>query len=336
MTLACFDGAVNWGADAVVPLSSGAPGAEYLTYLSAALSGSDCVWYYHDGNCPAPVSLSETLGQLPRRVPSARWICFVFELCCSGFVEQLAGISGGTWEYAAESQEAASEVERRAGAPCARVPRGLAPEGSPPLSTRLSTLAERSGWWDADAVFAVLGPVREGGGLEAVVGLLGGVLRRGFVVKFVMPFASVVDTPEAAGYIASLKEFSRVSGCEEHIFWGAPSGAMALRERQSLFRIADGLLLPAGGGLGGLAMAPLGLGKPVFCFGACPEGDDWTDKVSFPELPVEALSEWFISRLQERETIQARRKILRDYRWQSIYHHYIEALLLRPPILHHP
>lgn len=80
-----------------------------------------------------------------------------------------------------------------------------------------------------------------------------------------------------------------------------------------------------------------GVLRPAFKLG-CREGVNKV-KVSAKGLIDESKetvfgsTEALIRQLVQCETIQARRKILRNNRWQSIYDNLIENLLLQPPML---
>jgi glycosyltransferase involved in cell wall biosynthesis len=72
-------------------------------------------------------------------------------------------------------------------------------------------------------------------------------------------------------------------------------------------------------------------GKPVFCPDT-PPMNTLPGALAYPrDISISDLAAWMRRQLKGRETILARRHILRTYRWPSIYRSHIAPLLARPP-----
>jgi alpha-1,3-rhamnosyl/mannosyltransferase len=99
-----------------------------------------------------------------------------------------------------------------------------------------------------------------------------------------------------------------------------------------IFKHATALVWPSLNEGFGLPVLEAGaFGKPVFCPDAEPM-NGLPGALAYPcEISISDLAEWFLQHLKGRETILARRQILRTYRWPSIYRSHIAPLLARPP-----
>jgi hypothetical protein len=149
----------------------------------------------------------------------------------------------------------------------------------------------------------------------------------------------VEDVADAAhsAYAKTLRVLSESLEVEDAVFFLGGETGIGARAFFEFHQVADAVLFSGQGEGSDLPVLESGiLGKPVFCGDSVPMGG-LSGVEKFPgEMSVRGLAEWLISRILQSETITARRKILRDYRWQSIYHKHIAPLLKRCPPPYHP
>jgi len=362
VSLACFEGGV-WAsgaaskgqssgaltaeADTYIPLSRGASAVEFTSYLSSALSGTDVVLMHNVCTMPFAPCLTEALWSLPAMVPSARWICWVHDFAL-GDLEYAASLRSsphgrwfslpcGEWEYVAVSELRAREVEELLGMPCNVVPNGVDPSFILQLSSKIAALAESNGWWDADAVLLHPGRILPGKNLEVGIQLVRAAREKGFRVQLLLTGAEDNQTPAHAAYAKYLKTLTDSLRLQEAVFFLGDNLKIGPGEFCDFYQIADALFFSSRREGFGLPVLEAGVfGKPVFC-PDCEPLSLLPGAITYGlDLSPDELATWLIRRMRECGTILARRKILRDYRWPSIYHKHFEPLLLRPPLLHHP
>lgn len=345
MSLACFEGQGAW-ADSHIPLSRSSSCSDFVSYLSSALSGNDIVFMHNVCTRPEVPALTEALRLLPQKIPSARWICWVHDfaltdpdyawVAASPHARAFASACEG-WEYVAVSEVRAGEVEQCLGVPCTVVPNGVDPGFILQLSPKMATLAETRGWWDADAVILQPSRLLPRKSVERGIQLAGAAKSRGFDLRILLTGAEDGQNPAHAAYAKYLRTLSASLRVGEEVCFIGGGMPIGPKEYCDFHQIADALFFPGQQEGFGLPVLEAGVfGKPVFCSDTEPLRT-LPGAVIYPAgFCGEDLADWFISQIRECETITARRKILRDYRWPSIYHNHIEPLLKRSPIPYHP
>jgi glycosyltransferase involved in cell wall biosynthesis len=343
VSLASFEGG-RAGADSFVPLSRTSSCSDFLLYLASALSGNDVVLMHNVCVIPQVPELTEALRQLPGRLPSVRWICWVhdFPLADPGdasFSTFLASPVFATpcadWEYVAVSAARAHEVEECFAVPCAVIPNGVDPAGILGLSAQIAAIAEKQGWWDADAVLLQPSRLQPRKNIETGIRLVSAARERGVDLRMLLTGSGDLATPAGAAYVKYLETLAISLKLQEVVCFLGASLNVGPKEFAEFNQVAD-VLFFAGTREGfGLPVLEAGvMGKPVFC----PNGEPLNGlpgAITYPsDSTIEELADWLIGEIRSDETIMARRKILRDYRWPSIYLNHLEPLLQRSPLPH--
>ena len=340
VSLACFEGGGFDTADALIPLSRGSNRAEFAAYLSAALGSVDCVLLHNVGTMPFAPELTHALQSLARRHTQTRWICWVHDLAFGNpdypGTHQSADhpyANGCTeWEYIAISPLRAREVQQRLHIPCQVIPNGFDPAATLQLSAPVASLAENLGLWDADAV--LLNPARllPRKSLEAGIRMVHEIRSKGFDLRYLITGAADPHNPIHAEHALHLRDLVEALDLADSVHFLNDLLPVGPQELCGLYQIADAAFLSGAREGFGLPVLEAGaFGKPVFCPDAEPM-NDLPGVLAYPcEISISDLAEWLLRHLKGRETILARRQILRTYRWPSIYRSHIAPLLARPP-----
>jgi glycosyltransferase involved in cell wall biosynthesis len=340
VSLACFEGGSAEAADALIPLSRGSSRADFAAYLGAALAGVDCVLLHNVGTMPFALELTHALQALARIHTQTRWISWVHDLALGNpdYPETVPGpeqpyANGCTaWEYVAISPIRAREVEQRLQVPCQVVPNGLDPAATLQLPAPLATIAETLGLWDADAV--LLNPTRllPRKKLEAGIRMIRAIRSEGFDLQYLVTGAADPHNPVHAAYALSLRSLVQSLHLSDSVHFLNDRLPVGPRELCALYQISDAVFLSGEReGFGLPVLEAAAFGKPVFCPDTEPM-NSLPGALSYPsEISVSSLAGWLLRQLKGRETILARRQILRTYRWPSIYRSHIAPLLARPP-----
>ena len=344
LSLACFEGG-GAGEDVHIPLSRASSCADFVAYLSSALSGNDVIFMHNVGSLPDVPALTEALWLLPNKIPSARWICWVHDLALTDpehawihtkIEGRVFTKSCEAWEYVAVSELRAGEVEEHLGVACVVVPNGVDPGSTLQLSARTASLAEAGGWWEADAVLLHPSRLMPRKNVEAAIHLARAAREQGFDLKILLTGAEDLETVAHATYGKYLKTLAASLRLQDAVFFLGGMMPMDSKEFCDFNLIADGLFFSGQREGFGLPVLEAGvLGRPIFCPN-CEPLTRLPGAVTYPvETSAEELATWLIGEISEHKTIMARRQILRDYRWPHIYLTHLVPLLQRSPLPYH-
>ena len=340
VSLACFEGGSFDMADVLIPLSKNATRAEFASYLGAALAGVDCVLFHNVGTMPFAVELTHALQTLARTHTQTRWICWVHDLALGNpdypdtfsCPDQPHANRCTQWEYVAISPLRSREVQERFDVPCRVVPNGIDPSATLQLSAPLAAIAEKLGLWDAGAV--ILNPARllPRKALEAGIRMTHAMRLKGFDLRYLITGAVDPHNPVHSEHASHLRSVVETLHLQDAVYFLNDRLPIGPGELCDLYQICDAVFLSGTREGFGLPMLEAGaFGKPVFCPDSEPM-NNLPGALAYPcDISISDLAQWLLRQLKGRDTILARRQILRTYRWPSIYRSHIAPLLARPP-----
>lgn len=340
VSLACFEGGSRDMADSLIPLSRNASRADFAAYLGAALAGVDCVLLHNVGTMPFAPELTHALQALAHIYTQTRWICWVHDLALGNpdypatfaCPEQPHANACAAWEYIAISPLRAREVQERFQVACQVVPNGLDLAATLQLSAPMAALAENLGLWDADAV--LLNPARllPRKALEAGIRMTHALRSGGFDLRYLITGASDPHNPAHAEHARHLRALVQSLNLQDSVHFLNDRLSIGPRELCDLYQVSDAVFLSSAREGFGLPVLEAGaFGKPVFCPDAEPM-NTLPGALAYPcDISISDLAAWLLRHLKGRDTILARRQILRTYRWPSIYRSHLAPLLARPP-----
>ncbi|NBV86187.1 MAG: glycosyltransferase family 1 protein, partial [Verrucomicrobia bacterium] len=339
VTLACFEGGYESEAHSHVPLSRAASRQELVAYLSSALSGVDCVLMHNVGTMPFAPELTAALQQLPALLPASRWICWVHDLAIasSDYTAALEGENGelfkqsvSGWEYVAVSALRQREVEELLRVHCAVVPNGVDPVRTLQLGQKVARLAESCGWWDADAVLLNPSRLLPRKTVENGIQIARVAASLGLNIQYVVTGASDPHNGGQIAYVKRLKQLCETLQVSNSVHFISDSMEVGPQELCDIYKVADAVFLPGVKEGFGLPVLEAGVfGKPVFC----PDSEPLSSlpgAISYPsKMAISDMARWLIRQIEGHHSITARRKVLKDYRWPSIYRNHLAPLLER-------
>jgi len=339
VTLACFEGGTESKADSYIPLDRKASRTELTTYLCSALSGVDCVLMHNVGTMPFAPELTAALQHLPPLLPETRWICWVHDLAAANpdYAAAMKGENGelfkkacSGWEYVAVSADRQRQVEEFLQIACAVIPNGVDPARTLELGPEVASLAESHGWWDADVVLMNPARLLPRKTVEIGIQVARAADSMGFHLQYIVTGASDMHNGGQGVYIKHLNQLRETLGVKHLVHFLSEYMEVGSQQLCDIYKVADAVFLPGAREGFGLPVLEAGVfGKPVFCPDVQPLSC-LPGAITYPaDMAVPELSRWFISQIKAQHTIIARRKILREYRWQSIYRNHLAPLLSR-------
>jgi len=339
VSLACFEGGEDVGADSHIPLSLNANRSELTTYLCAALSGTDCVLMHNVCTLPFAPELTAALRELPAQLPSTRWICWVHDLAAANpeYAVALQGENGvlftqafSGWEYVAVSATRQRQVEGILGVACGVIPNGVDPAYTLQLTPETAAFAEQNALWDADVV--LLNPARllPRKTVEVGIQIARAADSLGLDLQYIVTGVSDPRQGGHAAYFKHLKQLCETLHVTDSVHFLAEALPVGPQQMCDVFKISDAVFLPGVREGFNVPVLEAGVfGKPVFCPDSEPL-NSLPGVITYPPgMAVPELARWLISQLKAQNAILARRKILREYRWPSIYRNHLGPLLQR-------
>jgi glycosyltransferase involved in cell wall biosynthesis len=212
------------------------------------------------------------------------------------------------------------------------IPNGLDPVAILQLSAPMAVLAEKLALWDADAVLLNPSRLLPRKALEAGIRMTHVIRSEGFDLRYLITGAADPHNQVHAEHANHLRALASELGLSDSVSFlndHLPIGPVELCD---LYQLSDAVFLSSAREGFGLPVLDAGaFGMPVFCPDAEPM-NTLPGALSYPcDISISDLAEWLVRHLKGRDTIMARRHILRTYRWPSIYLNHIAPLLARPP-----
>ncbi|MEK0444717.1 MAG: hypothetical protein RLZZ399_38 [Verrucomicrobiota bacterium] len=340
VTLCAYGTSHSTEADCFIPLDRDANADQTLAYLEGSLCGEDVVLMHNVGTMPFAPALTAALRILAARLTSARWICWVHDIACgnpdyassmSTEVRVLMETVCVHWEYVAISERRALDLLERLGIRARVIPNGIDLGVTLGLCPQIERLAGDLEWWDAD--YVLLQPVRliPRKGVERGLDLHAALWAIGCRVKYLITGAPDPHSRLFVEYSRHLRHRIEDLGIADHVHFVSDLLSVGPRQLGSLYAISDALFFPSkqeGFGLPLLESAAFRL--PAFCPDIEPLRS-LPGAICFPqEMPTDELAQWVIRQLEARDTISARNRLVKSFRWESIYRNFLAPLLEQP------
>jgi hypothetical protein len=341
VSLATYEGGHGCGADCLVPLSREASRKALTLYLEAALAGTDAVIFHNLGTMPLAPELTAALRELPRRLPAARWICWVHDMACRdplflpfGNAEVAYWMSTpcADWEYVAANALCAAQLQHDFGIQPTLLSSGVDCSASLGLSPEIDRLAQRVRLWNADLILLHPVPIQPHRGIETSLRLLA-MLRNQSIRAFLIVGSGEPEVSPAgsAGYSDALRVLRSAAGLTDCCLLEGEDFAPNRQTLTQWKQIADAVLLPgptpnrerwlweaALAGIPAFYPETVGIEKhpASFCYPA--------------NLSEEELARWLIRQMAERDAIQARRLARGQHPWPDAYEKSLASFLEKP------
>ncbi len=343
VTLACLEGGQETRAHCFIPLSKETLRHDFITYLSAALSGVDVVIFHNIGTMPFSIELTAALRSLASTVHSARWICWVHDLAAANpeyaalqSSDAMAIIASKCpdWEYVAVSEDRAQQVRHLLRVPCIAIPNGICLSDTLNLCPQVADLAESAGWWDADLVLFHPTRIVRRKAIETGVRITAELIRLGWNANYVVSGQTDPHRTDSALYREELNTVIQDEKVESAVWFLADKLSIGALQLASLYSVSDALLFPSLQEGFGLPILEAGAFRiPAFCpnrspLNALPGVITWN-----PDWAPREIAAWLVRQIEARGAIHARKTLVRNYRWKSIYRNFLAPLLQQPQTL---
>lgn len=241
----------------------------------------------------------------------------------------------GPWTHVAVSKEVAQDFHHATGHCASVIPNGIYPSATLQLTSRIANFAEMNKWWPHSVVLLLPARLVRRKRIEDAIRLVEVLSSTGTPADLLITGAIDPHT-DAGSASASYGEFIEkrigASPARRHLHLLARDCPLSPQDVTSLYQLCDAVILPSESeGFGLPALESAIHGKPFLCnpIGTLSRLPGTTPVDLLAPNPESALT--FIKKLAQSPPLRARKSVLSQHHWQSIYERAIAPLILSAP-----
>ena len=337
-------------------LNAGVPGANFTSLknrlvetLAPMLEKMDVVFLHNVLTMPFHLALTAALWELVEKLPHVRFIAWTHDLVACNPDYKFPHIGLFPWnlltkraprvEYVAISPLRQKQFAELTGTPledCAMIPNGIDPVDYLGLTASVAQLVRERAILEKEIVLLHPTRILRRKNIELGLRVVAEIKARGKSCCCIVTGAPDMHNPDTAAYHRSLMELREELGLAEDFLFLHERFAVTRQDLISLYRIADVLFYPSKQEGFGLPILEGALhGMPIFCADIEPMKSLAQKNVTFFDLQIApaVLADSIISHVDDSISIQARKGLMRDYSWNTLYPRFFEPLLKSDSIL---
>ncbi len=300
--------------------------------LRALLRHADMVFVHNILTMPFNPAATEAIWNMTPAHGAQRWIAWIHDLAAchpnhaAGAVNPLFHRAAPSFEYVAVSEQRRAEFKNLTGVEARVIPNGIDPMRLLNLTGNVETLARDHSILEQDIVLLIPARLLKRKNLELAVGVVAELKARGTKACAIITGAPDVYNLASEGYKARLCSLAKELGVAGEIIF--PGLAVTRDDLASLYSIADALFFPSRQEGFGIPLLEAALHRlPVFCSevesmkAIAPAGATFFSPDAHPALIARQIME------QTDTARSARKRVVRDFSWDTIYTRYLLPLL---------
>ena len=337
LTLYCSTGGTPEEIDRLLRIPREGSRFELVEHLRESVAAHDAILLHNVGTMPFHLELTSALRTLAQDLPSVRWICWVHDLVAGNpdyppqehpDWHRLMLSACPHWEYVAVSPRRAAEVRERLGVDCSPIPNGFCPQSTLGLTPSIAERAENLGWWDSDAVLLYPCRLVRRKSIETGIRIVQAMKEAGARVHYLVTAAADPHNAQSEQYRAELLALIETLGLNREVHFLSQGPSVGSSELEQLYKLADALLLPSKQeGFGLPLLEAVAHRMPAFCPNIEPMNQIPGVSAWGPDWSSDQIASWLIRQIEARDAIQARKNVLRNYRWKAVYRNFLAPLL---------
>lgn len=238
----------------------------------------------------------------------------------------------GNWTHVAVSAAVAETFRRATGIRASVIPNGVHPSATLRLTARVTDLAVKQKWWSDSVVLLLPARIVRRKRIETAIQLVESLQTHNIRVDLLITGAldphMAAGSPSAA-YAEFLATRIAASPIRQHLHLLSEVGPLSPSDMTSLYQLCDAVILPSeseGFGLPALESAlhckPL-LCNPIDPLQSLPGAVPLDLEAYHPERAIA-----FIQSLAQAPALLARKSVLSEHCWQSIYERFIAPVII--------
>lgn len=238
----------------------------------------------------------------------------------------------GTWTHVAISAPVAESFHRATGIRAIVVPNGIHPAATFNLTPRIANLAEANDWWSRSIVLLLPARIVRRKRIEDAIHLAECLHTHKTPADLLITGAldpHIGAGSPSADYANFLESRIADSCVSKHLHLLSKTGPLSPKDMTSLYQVCDAVILPSESeGFGLPALESALYDKPFLCNAIAPlENLPGTTPLDLhAPNPQQAIN--FLQNLMRTPAVRARKSVLSEHRWQSIYERGIASVIV--------
>lgn len=331
----------------------GAPGADFaklkaqlVKKLEPMLAKMDIVFLHNVLSMPFNLALTAALWELADKLPRTRFVAWVHDLAACNPDYALPHLDREPWSLLTKrhpriSYVAVSTLRQRqfaglTGTPvseCPVIPNGIAHVTDLDLTDTLAKLVKERAILEKDIVLLLPARILKRKNIELGIRVAAELKKTSKSCACL--FTGAPDPHNAASqkHHEALLQLRAELGVKEEFVFLHEFFAVTNRDVSGLYRVADALFFPSKQEGFGLPILEGALHRiPIFTSDIEPMKSILTENVTFfdPQGNPAEIAATIASAIAQSPSLQARKRVVRDYSWKSIYPKYLAPLLEKP------
>jgi glycosyltransferase involved in cell wall biosynthesis len=238
----------------------------------------------------------------------------------------------GRWTHVAVSASVAETFHRATGILASVIPNGIDPSSTLQLTERVAALAERHRWWTASLALLLPARIVPRKRIEDAIRLVEALNSRNTSADLLITGAldpHITAGSPSANYAELLSRRIAASPIKQRIHLLSKDTPLSSEDMTSLYQVCDAVILPSESeGFGLPALESALHGKPFLCNAIHPLQSLPGSVPLDIDSPNSELAITFVQNLAKSPALRARKSVLSEHCWQSIYERFIAPVIL--------
>jgi glycosyltransferase involved in cell wall biosynthesis len=238
----------------------------------------------------------------------------------------------GSWTHVAVSAAVAETFHRATGLHATVIPNGIAPSSTLQLTERVAALAGKNRWWTNSLALLLPARIVPRKRIEDAIRLVEALNSRNTSADLLITGAldpHITAGSPSANYAELLSRRIAASPSKQRIHLLSKDTPLSSEDMTSLYQVCDAVILPSDSeGFGLPALESALHGKPFLCNPI----DPLKDLPGSVPLDIDSRNQeraiTFLQNLAQAPSLRARKSVLSEHCWQSIYERFIAPVIL--------
>lgn len=303
------------------------------------LAGHDVVFLHNVTTMPFDLPLTAALARAAERLTAVRFVVWIHDIAAGNpdyaFAqdETLLAQAHPRYAFVAVSELRRRQWEKLTGARCTVIPNGLDPARQLGLTEPVAALAREHRLLERDLVLLQPARLLRRKNVELGLRVTAALRATGHDCAYVVTGPPDTHNDDSRDYAGELLALRSALTLETDALFLHETMSVTERDVASLYALADALFFPSRQEGFGLPILEAALHRlPIFCAAIEPLGGllaQGATTFALDAAPAEIARE-LMARLSSLEARQARRQVLREFAWPSVYRKYLAPLLAAP------
>jgi glycosyltransferase involved in cell wall biosynthesis len=328
VTVFCSEGASS---DPAIQVRHFPPSSAMRAFLAHEFADHDVVFVHNVCTMPFDPRLTDALGEVAASLPMVRFVCWIHDIRGDTGSLQKFMASRARLEYVAISEHRAQQFAALTGVMPRVVPNGIDISQTLQLDEAVSALVRDRCLMERDVVLLQPARVVARKRVDFSLAILRALRTAHCHAALLVTAAPDPHNPQLAAVISSLHGVC--DGMQNDALFVNELLEVTDARLAQLYRIADAVLIPSADEGFALPILEAALHRvPVFCSDIAPLREHLLPVHTFsPDAEPGLVAQQISRTIAQSSDAQARKRVTRDFAWDTIYRNHLAPILLEAP-----